>query len=125
VFRVNLSICDKSHRFPSVPRCIIDREIATQIDRHSGAINKERQRLFAAHTQLMSVFAKLGVSAADARVVIEKLRPYWARIAEQLRESGAESTVNSERDVATVIVHNPASKAPTGVGVEEEKPTCN
>jgi len=61
-------LCQKCYRR-------IDREIAAQIDRHSGAINKERQRLFAAHAQLMSVFAKLGVSAADARVVIEKPAP--------------------------------------------------
>ncbi len=78
---------------------------APRVDKHSGAINKERQKLFAAYAQLMNVLAKLGASKTDTQVVIEVLRPYWGMIAEQLRESG-EERVNSERDVALFTVHS-------------------
>jgi hypothetical protein len=57
-------------------------------DRHTGAIQKERQKLFRAYSEVMVGLGKLSVNKYDVKAVIKILRPYLAPIAEILRDSG-------------------------------------
>jgi hypothetical protein len=101
------------------------------VDRHSGAINKERQKLFQAHAALMVALGKMGVGKADIEDVIRIVRPYLTPISEQLRFAGMATgqpfpstpappdledepeeeeksvPVNSEHDAVLFTVHRP------------------
>ncbi len=68
------------------------------LDRHTGAIQKERQKLFRAYSEVMVGLGKLSVNKHDVKAVIQILRPYLALIAEMLRDSGTKpDRVNSEQ----------------------------
>lgn len=97
------------------------------VDRHSAAVNRERQKLFQAYAAMMVSLGKLGVSKPDLESIVEIVRPYLTPIADQLRFAGmatgqpCEGTpappdlegpqeekvqpVNSERDVLLFTVH--------------------
>ena len=69
---------------------------APAIDRHSSAIRKHEQKLYAAYSQVMIGLGKLGLSGQHVQEVIRVIRPYLEPIASQLRLSG--ETVNGEHE---------------------------
>jgi hypothetical protein len=82
------------------------------VDRHSGVIRKDHQKLHKLHADLMVVLGKLGLNRKDKDAVVKLCRPYWAPIAEQLRESGAEDESEKksrEQNKNMFTVHKPAS----------------
>jgi hypothetical protein len=86
----------------------------TVLDRHTGAIQKERQRLFRAYSEVMVGLGKLSVNKHDVKAVIQILRPYLAPIAEMLRDSGTKpDRVNSEQK----FERSPVNRKTGGVDV--------
>jgi hypothetical protein len=83
------------------------------VDRRSGAITRERQKLFAAYASLMVSLGRLGVAKPDIEDVIEIVRPYLVPISEQLRFAGMVTarpeekspTVNGEHPGQLFTVH--------------------
>lgn len=70
----------------------------TVIDRHTGAIQKDRLRLFRAYSEVIVGLGKLRVNKRDLKTVIRVLRPYFAPIGEMLRDSGTKpGRVNGEQ----------------------------
>ncbi len=112
--------CEKTRPIQALGLCVncyrkMERDAKSDrllVDGHSGVIRKDHQRLHKLHSDLMIVLGKLGLDRKDKDAVVKLCRPYWAAIAEQLRESGAEDELEKkprEQNKSSFTVHKPAS----------------
>jgi hypothetical protein len=114
-------ICGEDREIWAVGLCVncyrkMERTVKgdTLADRHSGVIRKDHQKLHKLHANLMVVLGKLGLNKNDKDAVVKVCRPYWAQIAEQLRDSGAEDEPEKKRreqSKSLFTVHAPSEKS--------------
>ena len=60
---------------------------ARRVDRHSGALRRDHDKLFTAHTEMMRAMRRSGVNREDVREILAIMQPYWEPIASYLRDS--------------------------------------
>ncbi len=61
--------------------------VAAPRDRHSGALRRDHDKLFTAHTEMMRAMRRGGVNREDVRKILGIMQPYWQPIAAFLRDS--------------------------------------
>jgi len=73
-------------------------------DRHSGALRRDHDKLFTAHTEMMRAMRRSGVNREDVRKILGIMQPYWQPIWAYLRDSVPSDEVN-EQSVKVFTVH--------------------